>query len=198
MSRTWIKICGIRDQAALDAAVRAGADAVGFVMAASPRRVSATQAAELIRQLPPGVRSVIVTLSPAPGEFDELFGLAVPTYFQADAQALEGFVLPAGCEPLPVYRNVAPESFPARLVYEGAKSGAGETADWSLANSMAARTQLVLAGGLHPGNVADAIAAVRPFGVDVSSGVESSPGVKDPERIREFVAAVRAAESEME
>ena len=105
MSRTWIKICGIRDQAALDAAVRAGADAVGFVMAASPRRVSATQAAELIRQLPPGVRSVIVTLSPAPGEFDELFGLAVPTYFQADAQALEGFVLPAGCEPLPVYRT---------------------------------------------------------------------------------------------
>jgi phosphoribosylanthranilate isomerase len=57
---------------------------------------------------------------------------------------------------------------------------------------------LVLAGGLHPGNVAEAIAAVRPFGVDVSSGVESSPGVKDPERIREFVAAVRAAESEME
>jgi len=67
-----------------------------------------------------------------------------------------------------------------------------------LAHSMAARTQLVLAGGLHPGNVAQAIAAVRPFGVDVSSGVESSPGVKDPARIREFVAAVRAAESEME
>lgn len=198
MSRTWIKICGIRDRVALDAAVQAGADAIGFVMAASPRRVSASQAAELIKQLPPGIRSVVVTLSPAPGEFDELFNMAVPTWFQADAHALEGFVLPAGCEALPVYRNVAPVSFPGRLVYEGPRSGAGEIADWSLAHSMAARTQLVLAGGLHPGNVAQAIAAVRPFGVDVSSGVESSPGVKDPARIREFVAAVRAAESEME
>lgn len=198
MSRTWIKICGIRDQVALDAAVRAGADAVGFVMAASPRQVSASQAAELIRQLPPGIRSVVVTLSPAPGEFDELFSMAVPNWFQADAHALEDFELPAGCEALRVYRNVAPATCPRRLVYEGARSGAGETADWSLAQSLAARTELVLAGGLHPHNVAQAIAKVRPFGVDVSSGVESSPGVKDPARIREFVAAVRAAEREME
>ena len=198
MSRTWIKICGIRNRAALDAAVEAGADAIGFVMAESPRRVTARRAAELIRQLPPGVRSVVVTLAPMPGEFDELFSMAVPSWFQADAQALERMVLPAGCEPLPVYRNVAPDPCPVRLVYEGARSGAGEIADWSLAQSLAARTELVLAGGLHSQNVGQAMAAVRPFGVDVSSGVESSPGVKDAARIREFVAAVRAAESEME
>jgi phosphoribosylanthranilate isomerase len=198
MSLTWIKICGICDQAALDAAVEAGAAAVGFVMADSPRRVSATRAAELIRQLPRNISSVVVTLAPVPGEFDELFSLVVPSYFQADADALEGFDLPAGCEALPVYRNSAPETCPERLVYEGAKSGVGKTADWALARKLAQRTRLVLAGGLHQGNVAGAVAAVRPFGVDVSSGVESSPGVKDPQKIREFVAAVRAAECEME
>lgn len=198
MIRTWIKICGIRDERALEAAVEAGADAIGFVMAESPRRVTAARAAELIRQLPDGVDSVVVTLAPGPGDFDELFSQVVPCWFQADAGALEGFVLPVGCEALPVYRNVAPESCPRRLVYEGAKSGIGESADWSLARELAARTRLVLAGGLRPGNVAEAIRKVGPFGVDVSSGVESSPGVKDPARIREFVAAVRAAESEME
>jgi phosphoribosylanthranilate isomerase len=194
MSRTWVKICGIRDEAALEAAVEAGADAIGLVMARSPRRVSASRAADLIRQLPATVQSVVVTLAPTPGAFDELFGLVVPSFFQADAQALEGFHLPAGCGALPVYRNAAPETCPALLVYEGVTSGVGKTADWSLARELAARTRLVLAGGLHPGNVARAVAAVRPFGVDVSSGVESSPGIKDPARIREFVAAVRAAE----
>jgi phosphoribosylanthranilate isomerase len=81
------------------------------------------------------------------------------------------------------------------LLFEGPVSGAGETTDWSAAARLAARTQLILAGGLKPANVANAIAAARPFGVDVSSGVEARPGVKDPMKIHEFVRIARAAGS---
>jgi phosphoribosylanthranilate isomerase len=83
------------------------------------------------------------------------------------------------------------------FVYEGAESGAGETVDWSRAAGIAERGSMILAGGLTPGNVAEAITRVRPWGVDVSSGVESERGVKDSELIRQFIGAVRAAEKEL-
>jgi phosphoribosylanthranilate isomerase len=86
-----------------------------------------------------------------------------------------------------------PDPLPERLLFEGPVSGIGETADWSKAAALARRTQLILAGGLNPSNVADAIKRVKPFGVDVSSGVESSPGVKDAQKILDFVRAARAA-----
>ena len=79
-------------------------------------------------------------------------------------------------------------------LFEGARSGQGETVDWSHAAELAKRGKMILAGGLAPDNVADAIATVRPFGVDVSSGVESSPGQKSSQRILEFIDAARAAE----
>jgi phosphoribosylanthranilate isomerase len=82
---------------------------------------------------------------------------------------------------------------PARMLFEGPVSGAGFPADWSAAARFARRTQLILAGGLNADNVSSAIAAVRPFGVDVSSGVESQPGVKSPHKIVQFVNAARAA-----
>ena len=82
---------------------------------------------------------------------------------------------------------------PTRCLVEGPRSGTGQVADWTLAAAMAARTQVVLAGGLHAGNVAAAVQAVRPWGVDVSSGVESAPGVKDAARIHQFVFAARQA-----
>ena len=86
----------------------------------------------------------------------------------------------------------------ARLLFEGERSGSGETADWSQAALLARQTRLVLAGGLNAGNVGAAIRAVRPFGVDTSSGVESQPGVKSEEKIMEFVRAARAAFAELE
>lgn len=82
---------------------------------------------------------------------------------------------------------------PARVLYEGAVSGAGRTADWTRAHAVARRTDVLLAGGLSPDNVGEAIRTVRPWGVDVSSGVESSPGVKSPAKISSFIAAARAA-----
>lgn len=194
MNRIYIKICGIQEPETLAAAIAAGADAVGFVIAPSPRRVSPGRLVELLRRVPAGVQSVVVTRQARPEELDGLFGVALPDYLQADAKSLEGLTLPGDCRPLPVYRNHAPALCPDFLLFEGQASGAGETADWPLARELAARTRLILAGGLHAGNVGEAIQAVRPYGVDVSSGVESAPGVKDPQRIREFIAAVRAAE----
>jgi phosphoribosylanthranilate isomerase len=82
---------------------------------------------------------------------------------------------------------------PPRLLFEGAVSGSGALSDWGAAAALARRAQLVLAGGLRVDNVAAALAAVRPYGVDVSSGVELEPGVKDPQLIGRFVAAVRRA-----
>ena len=97
---------------------------------------------------------------------------------------------------LPVLRSGAATSapLPARCLFESARSGAGEQADWTVAARMARKTQLVLAGGLHPANVAQAVREVRPFGVDVSSGVERERGVKDEQLIREFIRAAREAE----
>jgi len=197
MSRVRIKICGIRDRGGLDAAVDAGVDAVGLVLAESPRQVSPDWAADLLRQLPPMVQGIAVTRVPDPALLEVLFKRARPAYLQAEAGALEGFKLPTGCRRLPVYRNCEPSVYPDYMVFEGERSGVGESADWGLAHALATRTRLILAGGLHAGNVGEAIARVRPYAVDVSSGVESSPGIKDRAKILEFVAAVRAAEKEM-
>jgi phosphoribosylanthranilate isomerase len=86
-----------------------------------------------------------------------------------------------------------PDVLPARLLFEGPVSGTGITADWTQAANLSTRTQLILAGGLNAANVAAAIREVRPFGIDVSSGVERGPGIKDPARIHEFVQAARNA-----
>jgi len=109
------------------------------------------------------------------------------------AEDLADIELPRGCFALPVYRDGrSPESPPARLLFEGTKSGSGRTADWDEARALASRTELILAGGLDTANVADAIRRVQPWGVDVSSGVEKRRGEKDPQMIHEFIARVRA------
>ena len=117
-----------------------------------------------------------------------------PTCCKRDAADFITLRLPATLERLPVVRagEAAPAALPGRILFEGPASGTGALSDWDAARSLARRTELVLAGGLHAGNVAAALAAVQPFGVDVSSGVESEPGVKSPAEIMKFVAAVRA------
>ena len=120
----------------------------------------------------------------------------VPDLLQTDAADYAGFDLLPGIAALPVYRDHDVDvaaTLPERLLFEGRRSGSGETADWTLAGRLAAGRRLVLAGGLDAGNVGEAIAAVRPWGVDVSSGVESAPGRKDVDRIRAFVGAARTA-----
>jgi len=190
----WIKLCGLTTVAAMDAALALRVDAVGFVFARSARRVSPVQAAQLARAARGRVLVVAVTRHPTQALIDEVLSVVRPDVLQADAAELAQLKLPATLARLPVWRSApgADAAIPPRLLFEGAVSGSGVVADWSAAARLATRTQLVLAGGLEPANVAGAIAAVRPFGVDVSSGIESTPGVKSPAAIADFVTAARA------
>lgn len=194
--KLWIKICGLTSDEAVAAAVAAGVDALGFVFhAPSPRNLTPAAAATLARGLPRHVVKVAVTLQPSQALIDALIAGFGPDLLQADAADLTRLHLPAGLGVLPVLRSGAPlpARLPPRCLYESARSGSGLAADWAAARALAGRTELVLAGGLSAANVAAAIRAVRPFGVDVSSGVEHLPGAKDPAKITEFVAAARAA-----
>jgi phosphoribosylanthranilate isomerase len=211
----WVKICGLTTREAVEAAVAAGADAIGFVFAPSKRQVTATQALQLAQGLPRRIPRVAVMLHPTQSQLDEVWAEFRPDVLQTDAEDLGTLRIPSGLAVMPVVRNsvrlsrgIPPVSAPfgcadlganpdphqnhPRVLFEGPVSGVGSTSDWHSAAQLARKTQLVLAGGLNATNVADAIAAVRPFGVDVSSGVEASPGIKDPARIHEFVRRARA------
>ena len=193
----WIKICGLRTTAAIEVAAAAGADAVGFVFHdASPRNLSLATARELQRAVPPGVERVAVFLGPSQALVDAVLDAIEPDWLQTDAGDLPGLRLPEALRVLPVLRDRLADgaALPGRVLFESSRSGAGERADWSAAADLARQTQLVLAGGLHVANVAEALATVRPFGVDVSSGVERERGVKDATLIREFIRTARATE----
>jgi phosphoribosylanthranilate isomerase len=197
VGRLWIKICGLKSREAIETATTAGADAVGFVFHAdSPRNLSVEEARELQHFVPAGVERVAVFLHPAQWLVEAIIEAIRPDRIQADAGDLVRLRLPQGQAVLPVVRGGAalPDPLPSRLLFEGVHSGAGEKADWTRAAPVARRAELVLAGGLDAGNVAKAVRVVRPFGVDVSSGVESVRGVKDLKRIREFIGAARAVE----
>lgn len=191
----FVKICGITDRAGLDAAIAAGADAVGFVFhAPSPRNVTPAVAASLAARLPRGMLAVAVTLHPEQALVETVLAALRPDAWQSDAADFAALRVPAEVRRWPVFRGgEAPRSPPPRLLFEGARSGAGRLADWALAASWARGTELILGGGLTPANVAAAVAQVRPFGVDVSSGVELAPGRKDARRVGAFVTAARAA-----
>ena len=191
----WIKICGMTTPDAIATALEAGVDALGFVFADSPRQLTPAAAAQLARPARSRVRCVAVTRQPEQLALDEVLGVFRPDVLQTDEADLSSLRLPASLELLPVVRNgQAPAGrLPARILFEGLASGTGTVSDWSAARRLARRTQLVLAGGLDAANVAAAIAAVHPFGVDVSSGVEARPGVKSPLKIMQFVTAARAA-----
>lgn len=193
----WIKICGMTSEAAVAAALAAQVDALGFVFSDSPRRVTPQRARELALPARGRVRCVAVTRHPQPAVVADILAVFVPDVLQSDAADIAALRLPAALELLPVVRagEAAPAPLPGRILFEGPASGSGVPSDWQAARALAARTQVVLAGGLTPSNVAAAIRIARPFGVDVSSGVEERPGMKSPRAISEFVAAVRAAEA---
>ncbi|GLX90511.1 N-(5'-phosphoribosyl)anthranilate isomerase [Pseudomonas weihenstephanensis] len=205
MSVVRSKICGITRIDDALAAVAAGADAIGFVFyAKSPRAVSVTQAQAIIAALPPFVTTVGLFVNASACELNETLD-AVPLdllQFHGDEtpEQCEGFHRPyikalrvkAGddiAQACRVYQSASGILLDAYV--EGVPGGTGEVFDWSLIPQGLSKP-IILAGGLMPGNVAQAIAQVRPYAVDVSGGVEISKGIKDHDRIRAFMQVVRA------
>lgn len=195
----FVKICGLTDDEAVAAALEAGADAIGFVFAPSVRRVTAEAASRLAETARGRAWCIAVTRQPDAAQLQDILDMFAPDLLQTDQSDLKTLPPQALDRVLPVYREneLIPEHLPACLLFEGAQSGAGQPADWTLASALAPRTRLLLAGGLDAQNVYDAIKRVRPWGVDVSSGVESAPGRKSPRRIYEFVKAARVAFEEL-
>jgi phosphoribosylanthranilate isomerase len=191
----WLKICGMTSLDAVQAALAARVDAIGFVFSASVRRVEPAQAAQLAALARSRVSLIAVTMHPAQQLVDEIVRVFKPDALQTDLQDYDGLRLPEALARLPVVRGdvAAGAALPPRLLFDGKRSGSGEPSDWISAERLARASELILAGGLTAGNVAAAIHAVRPFGVDVSSGVESEPGHKSAHKIAEFVQAARAA-----
>jgi phosphoribosylanthranilate isomerase len=195
----FVKICGLRDERTVAAAVEAGADAVGFVFAESPRRVSTVEARNAARAIPAHVRKVAVMKHPTREEWQDVLDGFSPDAIQTDIVDLAELDVPPRVQSWPVFREggrIPSQDLPYVFVFEGASSGAGEAVDWDNAGQISEKGRMILAGGLDARNVAEAIRVARPWGVDVSSGVESKPGEKDAGKIREFIGAVRAAEKE--
>ena len=194
----FVKICGMTDERAVHAAVDAGADAVGFVFhERSPRNLAIETAARLASLVPDGVSTVAVMSRPQKYLWNDILAAFRPDAVQTDIDDFACLTIPDGIEIWPVVREgSAPHRMPAQFVYEGRTSGQGRTVDWQVAAGYARQGRMILAGGLDAGNVAEAIAIVQPFGVDVSSAVECRPGVKEPGRIREFIRAAKAAQTD--
>jgi len=200
----WVKICGLNTTESVLAVREAGADAAGFVFAESPRRVSPEKAAELAALLPPHVARVAVFHHASRRDIAEVLSVFPADIVQCEpTHDARRVVEETGARLLPVLHDgpdlkgpatwVGPATGPAAILEAAGMGGRGVRPDWERARALSRRVPLVLAGGLTPGNVADAIAAVRPFGVDVSSGVEVTKGQKDPVRIAAFVEAARTA-----
>ncbi len=193
-----VKICGLRERQHVAEAIEAGANAVGFVFAPSPRQLTPAAARSISKVVPSQVKRVAVMLHPTKDEWLDVLEQFEPDVLQTDAGDLDGLDVPAHVECWPVFREgQATPDTDSSYVYEGAKSGQGEAVDWSAAASLARRGKMVLAGGLRAENVATAIRTVRPFGVDASSGLESAPGQKETHLIKQFISAVRAAETDL-
>jgi phosphoribosylanthranilate isomerase len=208
--RVRIKICGITNLEDARMAVDAGADALGFVfVATSPRAVSPRHVAEIARNLPARILRVGVFVNAAPTTI-----LQTVSACRLDAVQLHGDESPEFCDamaPFPVWkafrvrgREALQQLAPYRDVtaawlldsfVEGQPGGTGATFNWDLAREAQRLAHpVVLAGGLTPENVAEAVRQVGPAAVDVSSGVEGSPGRKDAEKVRRFIAAARSVE----
>ena len=205
-----VKICGLTNLADALAAVAAGADALGFVFVpGTPRFVRPEQAAALIRELPPLVAKVglfvnadihtVATLIAQSGvDTIQLHGEEPPAFarqFRGAVKVLKAFRI-RGAESLaelPAYADAA-DAFLLDAFVPGVPGGTGARFDWTHAVAAgAAGRPVILAGGLTPANVAEAVRTVRPFAVDVSSGVESAPGRKDHAKLAEFIRAAKSA-----
>lgn len=212
MERTRIKVCGITELEDAEAAVAAGADALGFIFVEkSARNIPPEKAREIIRQLPPFVSPVGVFV-----DEDPTLVVEIAQYCKLALVQLHGTESPGYCSSLPfrVIKSYAvrPESGEGALApYAGIvqgflldtyhremAGGTGKIFDWDLVRKIDPPGPVILAGGLSPENIEAAISQVRPFGVDVNSGVEMEPGRKDIEKLKVFIERVREIDSRLD
>ena len=200
----FVKICGITRLEDAQQAVEHGATALGFVFwPRSPRYVAPERAAEIVRALPAGVTTVGVFVNEPVDRVRAIAATAGVGIVQLHGDEPAAY---AGAVGYPIFRSVtladaieASVTWPVgtRLLLDAAdrerRGGTGQQVDWSRAAAIARQQPVILAGGLTPDNVADAIADVEPYGVDVSSGVESAPGIKDAIKVARFLENARAA-----
>lgn len=206
----FVKICGVTGEDDALLAVALGADAVGFVFApASPRRVHPEIVRDIVRRLPTEVVTVGVFRDERPEQVVEVVsrcGLRGAQLHGGETAADVGFVrarVPFLIRALPAGDARLGETLPAAeapdvVLLDSPEPGSGTVFDWSLAEGAPDGVRLMLAGGLNPDNVEQAIRKVRPWGVDAASGVESSPGRKDPAKLRRFVEVAKRVGEELE
>ena len=197
----FVKICGITREADAEAAVAAGASAIGFIFwPKSPRYVEPERAAAIVRTLPPFVTPVGVFVNESVEHMNavaDTVGLGVvQLHGDEEPTLLNGINRPV----VKALWRVGAESvvgWPERVVLlvdahdPKRRGGTGARADWDAAAGLATSRRILLAGGITPANVVEAVTRVRPFGIDVSSGVEDAPGIKSADRIRELFEALR-------
>jgi phosphoribosylanthranilate isomerase len=201
-----VKICGITNPQDAAVVVEAGADLLGMVFfEGSPRNVTPAQAALICREVPPHVLRVGLFVNASPALVQEAMASCTLQMLQFHGDETPGFCRQFGLMTMKAFRVSGPATLASLQDYpteawlldahvKGKFGGTGRTFDWQLA-AQAARmgTPVFLAGGLTSENIGEAIQTVRPYGVDVSGGVESAPGRKDPAKVRAFVAAARRA-----
>lgn len=197
----FVKICGITSEEDALLAVAVGADAVGFVFAPSKRQIAVARAADIVKRLPREVLTVGVFRNEAPARVIQLVNQAGLQAAQLHGNETPDVVAEVKREVRTVFKGVAAgssaftnaDAFGAdAILVDAVTPGSGEVFDWTLAEDAPSTVPLIMAGGLTPENVGAAIEKVRPWGVDVSTGVERSPGVKDPMLVRNFVLAAKA------
>jgi phosphoribosylanthranilate isomerase len=198
----FVKICGTTSEDDALLAVAMGADAVGFIFAPSPRQIHPVRVADIVKRLPPEILTVGVFRDEHPERVVALVneaGLKAAQLHGHESAEHSRWVR----ERLPITIKAFPAGSPAVgkakdygsdiVMLDAANPGSGQVFDWRLVDGVPAGTRLLLAGGLTPENVVDAIGQAHPWGVDVVTGVESEPGRKDPRKLRAFVAAAKSA-----
>jgi phosphoribosylanthranilate isomerase len=197
-----VKICGICDLESANVAAEAGADLIGFHFCTSDRRVSPEEAKAILDELDVRPRVVGVFIDQPPEEVRQIADFVELDLLQLHGSEAPGF--DAGrpvMKVLKVRQGEVPGAaeWPDPIMLDSwsadQRGGTGQTWDWDLARPLLAERQVFIAGGLQPGNVGKVVSGFKPYGVDVSSGVESRVRVKDPEKVRAFIRAVRIAEA---
>jgi phosphoribosylanthranilate isomerase len=202
----FIKICGITNEQDALLAVALGADALGFVFAPSPRQVAPSKVREIVRRLPSEIVTVGVFRDELPKRINDIMQEAhlqgaqlhghESLFITSEVSESVRFSIKAVVAGSPDAAR-ADEFVCDAILVDGLSPGSGEVFDWQLMNEIPLGLRLILSGGLHPENVGEGIDRLRPWGVDVSSGVEKSHGLKDPIKMRQFIANARAAAREI-